>query len=87
VTFLGTQVAHFGAEWFFSSVTLVGEADRKVLKTVIKHSGGEDKVGHRVIPADVVSKWKETLLALREEVEAVLQEEKEEKAVSLHVLK
>lgn len=65
------------------SVTLVGESDRKMLKAAIKRAGGEDKVRHRVISADAVAKWAETLDGLKDEVEAVLKEEKEEKAVSV----
>ncbi|KIJ25753.1 hypothetical protein M422DRAFT_273273 [Sphaerobolus stellatus SS14] len=63
------------------SVTLVGEADRKMLKAAIKRSGGEDKVRHRVIPAEAIAKWKATLDGLKDEVQAVLKEEKEEKAL------
>ena len=65
-----------------SSVTLVGESDRKMLKAAIKRSSGEDKVRHRVIAAEALARWKETLDGLKGEVEAVLKEEKEEKAVS-----
>jgi ATP-dependent RNA helicase DDX27 len=61
------------------SVTLVGEADRKMLKAAIKHSGGEDKVRHRVVPPEVVEKWSEQLTALEEEVKTILQEEQESK--------
>lgn len=61
------------------SVTLVGEADRKMLKAAIKHSGGEDKVRHRVVPPEVVESWRTQLEGLQDEIEAVLQEEKESK--------
>ena len=53
-----------------------------MLKAAIKRGSGEDKVRHRVISADAVAKWKETLDGLKDEVEAVLKEEKEEKAAS-----
>jgi ATP-dependent RNA helicase DDX27 len=62
-------------------VTLVGEADRKMLKAAIKHSGGEDKVRHRVVPPEVVEKWSEQLIALEEDVKTILQEEQEAKQV------
>ncbi|KAI0312629.1 DEAD-domain-containing protein [Amylostereum chailletii] len=61
------------------SVTLVGEADRKMLKTAIKHASGEDQVRHRTISPDVVSKWVKRLDLLKDEIVAVMQEEKEEK--------
>ncbi|KAI0695597.1 DEAD-domain-containing protein [Cytidiella melzeri] len=61
------------------SVTLVGEADRKMLKAAIKHSSGEDQVRHRQIPQDAVVKWSQKLDELKDEITAVLQEEKEER--------
>ncbi|KAL0951162.1 hypothetical protein HGRIS_007894 [Hohenbuehelia grisea] len=61
------------------SVTLVGEADRKMLKAAIKHSAGEDQVRHRIVPAEIVSKWVSKLDSLKSEVSEVMQEEKEEK--------
>lgn len=64
------------------SVTLVGEADRKLLKAAIKHSSDQDKVRHRVVPAEAVSKWAEKLESMKLEISEVLQEEKEEKQVS-----
>jgi ATP-dependent RNA helicase DDX27 len=64
-----------------SSVTLVGEADRKMLKTAIKHSAGEDQVRHRIIPPETVAKWTVRLGNLKGEVSEILQEEKEEKQV------
>jgi ElaB/YqjD/DUF883 family membrane-anchored ribosome-binding protein len=67
----------------FRSVTLVGESDRKMLKAAIKRGSGNDKVRHRVIPADALAQWKAKLDELKDEVEAVLKEEKEEKVVSI----
>ncbi|KAF9481157.1 DEAD-domain-containing protein [Pholiota conissans] len=61
------------------SVTLVGEADRKMLKAAIKHSTGEDKVRHRIVPAEIVQTWVEKLTALKDDISAILAEEKEEK--------
>ncbi|THV04926.1 DEAD-domain-containing protein [Dendrothele bispora CBS 962.96] len=63
------------------SVTLVGEADRKMLKAAIKHASSEDQVRHRIIPSEAVSKWVEKLEELKPEIAAVLQEEKEEKQI------
>ncbi|KAK1230881.1 nucleolar DEAD-box protein required for synthesis of 60S ribosomal subunit [Marasmius sp. AFHP31] len=61
------------------SVTLVGEADRKMLKAAIKHGAGEDKVRHRIVPPEAVAKWVEKLDELKEEIGEILKEEKEEK--------
>jgi ATP-dependent RNA helicase DDX27 len=62
-------------------VTLVGEADRKMLKAAIKHSANDDQVRHRIVPAEAISKWSEKLESLKKEIAEVLQEEKEEKQV------
>ncbi|OCH96178.1 DEAD-domain-containing protein [Obba rivulosa] len=61
------------------SVTLVGEADRKMLKAAIKHATGEDKVRHRQVPQEALAKWSEKLASLKQEISEILQEEKEEK--------
>jgi ATP-dependent RNA helicase DDX27 len=61
------------------SVTLVGEADRKVLKAAIKHTAAEDQVRHRVLPIDTVQHWSDKLVELKDEISEVLREEKEEK--------
>ncbi|KAF7969342.1 hypothetical protein HWV62_27671 [Athelia sp. TMB] len=61
------------------SVTLVGEADRKMLKAAMKHGSGEDKVRHRIVPSEAVSKWSEKLDELKDEISEIMQEEKEEK--------
>ncbi|KAF8964183.1 ATP-dependent RNA helicase drs1 [Flammula alnicola] len=61
------------------SVTLVGEADRKMLKAAIKHSSGEDQVRHRIIPAETIQTWVEKVAALKGDIAEILEEEKEEK--------
>ncbi|KAE9411109.1 DEAD-domain-containing protein [Gymnopus androsaceus JB14] len=61
------------------SVTLVGEADRKLLKAAIRHGSDKDKVRHRIVPQDAVNKWVEKLESLKEEISEILHEEKEEK--------
>ncbi|KAI0002090.1 P-loop containing nucleoside triphosphate hydrolase protein [Russula vinacea] len=61
------------------SITLVGEADRKVLKAAIKRAAGEDQVRHRTIPSEIVTKWSKKLESLKHEITGVLQDEKEEK--------
>ena len=62
-------------------MTLVGEADRKMLKAAIKHGAGEDKIRHRVVSAETVSHWAKVVAEMHSEVEAVLAEEKEEKVI------
>lgn len=52
-----------------------------MLKAVMKHSAGEDQVRHRVIPTEIVSKWAERLAELKDEISAILHDEKEEKYV------
>ncbi|KAG6885275.1 nucleolar DEAD-box protein required for synthesis of 60S ribosomal subunit, partial [Termitomyces sp. T159_Od127] len=63
------------------SVTLVGEVDRKMLKAAIKHAAGQDQIRHRIIPAEVVSKWVQSLEELKHDIAAVLRDEKEEKEI------
>ncbi|KZT44346.1 DEAD-domain-containing protein [Sistotremastrum suecicum HHB10207 ss-3] len=63
------------------SVTLVGEADRKMLKAAIKHSSGEDTVRHRVVPPESILLCSKKLDNIKSEIEAVLAEEKEEKGL------
>ncbi len=62
-------------------MTLVGEADRKVLKAAIKRAAGEDQVRHRTVPWEIVAKWTKKLESLKDEIAGVLVEEKEEKQV------
>ena len=64
-----------------SSLTLVGEGDRKMLKAVVKHSDGEDNIRHRIIPTDVVTRWVKKVETLKSETASILQEEREEKQV------
>jgi hypothetical protein len=64
-----------------SSVTLVGEADRRMLKAAIKHGANADQIRHRILPAEAVAQWAERLENIRHEVSAVLNEEKEERQV------
>jgi ATP-dependent RNA helicase DDX27 len=63
------------------SVTLVGEADRKVLKAAIKRAADEDQVRHRTIPSEIAAKWAKRLESFKDEIAGVLREEKEEKQV------
>lgn len=66
-------------------MTLVGETDRKMLKAAIKHGAGDDKVRHRIVPPEAVSKWVKRLDEMKEEVVEILREEKEEKHVRIKI--
>lgn len=68
---------------FSRSVTLVGEADRKILKAAIKHAAGEDQVRHRTVPPEAVAKWAKKLESLKHEIAGVMADEKEEKQVCI----
>lgn len=67
-------------------MTLVGEADRKMLKAAIKRASGEDQVRHRHVPPEAVAKWAHKLEGLKEDISGVLHDEKEEKQVSRPVV-
>ena len=62
------------------SISLVGEADRKMLKSVVKHSK-EESMRHRIIPTDAVSGAAKTLSEIQEDISEILKEEREEKMV------
>ncbi|KAM5135258.1 putative ATP-dependent RNA helicase DDX27 [Mantella aurantiaca] len=59
------------------SVSLVGEEERKILKDIVKKAQAPVKA--RVIPQDVISKFREKIKVMEKEIYAVLQLEKEEK--------
>lgn len=61
------------------SVTLVGEADRKMLKAAIKRGAGEDQVRHRIVPSEAIAKWTTKLDSLKSEIAEIMKEEREEK--------
>ncbi|KNE59125.1 hypothetical protein AMAG_03462 [Allomyces macrogynus ATCC 38327] len=61
------------------AVSLVGEADRKLLRLIIKHATSADQIRNRVIPAAVVDKYAAKVEDAKEDIKAVLDEEKEEK--------
>ncbi|KAF9983984.1 nucleolar DEAD-box protein required for synthesis of 60S ribosomal subunit [Modicella reniformis] len=62
------------------SVTLAGENDRKLLKLAIKNAD-KKLVKHRVIPQDVITRYRERVQDLTESVKEIMAEEKEEKAL------
>ncbi|KAJ3020719.1 nucleolar DEAD-box protein required for synthesis of 60S ribosomal subunit [Thoreauomyces humboldtii] len=55
------------------AVSLVGEADRSVLKMAVKNS--RDEVKHRIVPAPVVAKYETRIEALADDIKASYAEE------------
>ncbi|KAK8190112.1 P-loop containing nucleoside triphosphate hydrolase protein [Phyllosticta capitalensis] len=65
--------------------TIAAEPDRKVVKAAVKAAraqGANAKIVSRQVPGDEMEAWAKKLEALETEVEAVLKEEKEEKALA-----
>ncbi|XP_050443532.1 probable ATP-dependent RNA helicase DDX27 isoform X2 [Adelges cooleyi] len=62
------------------SVSIASEIDRKVLKEVIKKA--KNPVKHRVIPIEILDKYKERVDSLRNEVKCIMHEEYEERQMS-----
>ncbi|THH02879.1 hypothetical protein EW026_g13 [Hermanssonia centrifuga] len=52
------------------------------LTPLLRVSPGEDQVRHRQVPAEAVLKWSQKLDELKDEISAVLQEEREEKQLT-----
>ncbi|KAF9916956.1 nucleolar DEAD-box protein required for synthesis of 60S ribosomal subunit [Lobosporangium transversale] len=62
------------------AVTLAGENDRKLLKMAIKNAD-KKLLKHRVIPQDVITRYRERVEGLTESVKEIMAEEKEDKAL------
>ncbi|CAO3595231.1 unnamed protein product [Absidia cylindrospora] len=62
------------------SVTLVGEQDRKMLKMAVK-SANSAQVKNRVVPMDTIQRYKNKVESLSPQIQEVLQEEKEDRAL------
>nr|CAH7718003.1 unnamed protein product [Callosobruchus chinensis] len=62
------------------SVSLAGESERKIVKEVIKNA--RNPVKNRIIPPDVLEKYKNRLEKLEPEIAEVLQEEYNERQLS-----
>ncbi|WVW86968.1 ATP-dependent RNA helicase DRS1 [Kwoniella bestiolae CBS 10118] len=60
------------------SISLVGEADRKMLKAAIKQSEA-DQIRNRIIPSEAINAMAEKLNEIKDEIQEVMREEKEEK--------
>ncbi|PSN35787.1 hypothetical protein C0J52_09481 [Blattella germanica] len=62
------------------SVSLAGEAERKVVKEVVKKA--KNPVKMRIIATDIIEKYRTRVTALEEKVKEILQEEWEERELS-----
>ncbi|KAJ9585565.1 hypothetical protein L9F63_002641, partial [Diploptera punctata] len=62
------------------SVSLAGEGERKIVKDVVKKANNPVKM--RIIPTDIIEKYKSRVLALEEKIKDILQEEWEERALA-----
>ena len=63
------------------SVSLVGEGERKLLKELVKKAKIPAK--SRVIPQEVVTRYRDRIQELAEEIKATLKKEREEKEVHI----
>ena len=64
------------------ALTLVGESDRKMVKLAIKHAKN-DSVKQRVLEPELIKACLEEIKGMQGEIQSVLEEEREEKEVSL----
>lgn len=62
------------------AVTLIGETDRRLLKSVLKRTPPE-QIRHRLMPTELVQQISDTIDSLKPDIEQILQEEKEERAL------
>uniref|UniRef100_A0A3Q3LK49 RNA helicase n=1 Tax=Mastacembelus armatus TaxID=205130 RepID=A0A3Q3LK49_9TELE len=62
------------------SVSLVGESERKMLKEVVKSA--KNSVKARVLPPDVILKFRDMISKLEKDVEAVMKLEREERELA-----
>ncbi|XP_008400709.2 putative ATP-dependent RNA helicase DDX27 [Poecilia reticulata] len=62
------------------SVSLVGESERKTLKEVVKSA--KNSVKARVLPTDVILKFRDLISKLEKDVEAVMKLEREEREMA-----
>ncbi|KAL2912934.1 nucleolar DEAD-box protein required for synthesis of 60S ribosomal subunit [Polyrhizophydium stewartii] len=62
------------------AVSLVGEADRALLKMAIKNT--RDAVKNRIVPADVITKYEGMIAQLKDAIKQIYAEEKEERELS-----
>lgn len=65
------------------SCTIAAEPDRKVVKAAVKSARTQGaKISSRIVPLAEADAWDEKLKSLEDDIEAVLKEEKEERALT-----
>merc|ERR1711874_801615 len=62
------------------SVSIAGEGERKIVKEIVKRA--RDPVKSRVVPTDVVAKYKTKVGEVEKDVNRVVEEEKAEKEIA-----
>ncbi|KAJ2657164.1 nucleolar DEAD-box protein required for synthesis of 60S ribosomal subunit [Coemansia sp. RSA 1200] len=62
------------------AITLVGEADRKMLKAAVKHSPS-DSVRQRIVPAPALAKYRARVDALADQVKTVVDQIREDRVI------
>lgn len=62
-----------------TAVTLVGEAERKLLKEIVKNA--KDVPKSRVVPPGIIERYREKIESMASDIKAIVQQEKEERMV------
>ncbi|XP_075154750.1 dead-box helicase Rs1 [Haematobia irritans] len=62
------------------SVSLAGEKERKIVKDIIKNAEGSIK--NRIIPPEIIEKYRKKLTALEPEIQNILEEEQAERQLA-----
>ncbi|XP_005184122.2 probable ATP-dependent RNA helicase DDX27 [Musca domestica] len=62
------------------SVSLAGEKERKIVKDIIKNAEGSIK--NRIIPPEIIEKYRNKLIALEPEIQNILDEEQAERQLA-----
>uniref|UniRef100_A0A1A9X141 RNA helicase n=1 Tax=Glossina brevipalpis TaxID=37001 RepID=A0A1A9X141_9MUSC len=62
------------------SVSLAGEKERKIVKDIVKNAEGSIK--NRIIPPEIVEKYRKKLIALEPEIQNILDEEQYERQLA-----
>ncbi|XP_055691781.1 probable ATP-dependent RNA helicase DDX27 [Lutzomyia longipalpis] len=62
------------------SISLVGESERKIVKDI--HKNSNHPIKNRIIPPEVIAKYKNRITALEPNIEEIVREELEKKAIA-----
>ena len=63
------------------SLSLVGEGERKLLKSILHNVGHNNSIKHRVVPHAIIEKYQKELSEQQEEIDVILKKEKDDKLV------